>query len=118
MGLQKRNVQHLQPWDPYLHPTNAHAQGGRSALFTLLHLPSSLLLGRIVSVLSGPHLQIKYAGKLEVMHHILQQKELWETRQGELTCQRPLPRATTDRDLGQREIGPGNKQIGTKEQME
>lgn len=74
--------------EPYLHPTHAHAQGGRSALFTLLHLPSSLLLRRIISVLSGPHLQIKYTGKLEVMHHVLQQKELWETRQGELTCQR------------------------------
>lgn len=66
-------------------------------------------------MLSGPHLQIKHAGKLEVMHHVLQQEELWDMCQGELTHQRH-PRATTDRDLGQQEIRLGNKQIGTKEQ--
>lgn len=112
----KRKVQHLQSlWDPYLHPTHTHTQGGGSALLTLLHLPSSLLLRGVVSVLSGPHLQIKHTGKLEVMHHILQQQELWDMCQGELAHQRQ-PRATTDRDLGQQEIGLGNKQTGTNEQ--
>ena len=87
MGLRKGPCSTCSLGDPYLHPTHAHAQGGGSALFTLLHLPSSLLLRRIISMLPGPHLQIKYAGKPEVMHHVLQQKELWETCQGELTCQ-------------------------------
>lgn len=103
--------------DSYLHATHSHAQGGRSALLTLLHLPSSLLLRGIVSVLSGPHLQIKHTGKLEVMHHVLQQEELWERRQGELNWQRRCSPGQPGRGT-RREIGLGGKQIGTKEERE
>lgn len=103
--------------DSYLHATHSHTQGGRSALLTLLHLPSSLLLRGIISVLSGPHLQIKHTGKLEVMHHVLQQEELWERRQGELNCQRRCSPGQPGRGT-RPEIGLGGKQIGTEEDRE
>lgn len=47
-----------------LHPTDAHTQAGRGALCTLVHVTGLLLLGRVISMLPGPHLQVQDTGVL------------------------------------------------------
>lgn len=48
----------------HLHAADAHAQAGRGALRTLPHVAGLLLLGRVVPVLPGPHLQVQDTGVL------------------------------------------------------
>ena len=52
------------PSATYLHAADADAQAGRCALSTLPHVTGLLLLGHIVPVLPGPHLQVKDTGVL------------------------------------------------------
>lgn len=59
----------------YLHPTHTHAQCGRGALLTLLHLASGLLLGGVVAVLPCAHLQVQDAGAAEVMYYVLEEQK-------------------------------------------
>lgn len=44
-------------------------------------------------MLAGAHLQVQYTGVLEVMHHVLQQEELWATvkEKNNHTRQKPQP---------------------------
>lgn len=61
---------------PHLHPAEPHADGGRRALLTLADLVGLLLLGGVVAVLPGPHLQVQHAGRGIAPRQVLQQDEL------------------------------------------
>ena len=59
----------------YLHPTDAHADGGGGCLLALPHLPHSLLLAGVVPVLACAHLQVEDARQLKVRRQVLKQDE-------------------------------------------
>ena len=65
------------PSATHLHAADAHTQAGCGALCALRHVAGLLLLGRVVPVLPGPHLQVQDTGVLVLGHNVLQQEEPW-----------------------------------------
>lgn len=71
----QRSTNGAEASTPHLHSAEPHPDGGRRALLTLADLIGLLLLGRVVTVLPGPHLQVQDAGHGVAPRQVLQEDE-------------------------------------------